>query len=150
MTENMEFAEENNHLITSIRFYLGLYSIDIGTALFIRPACKLLMIKPVNSDQMWSILHRYDAERRYSRAGLLMITSFNRAYIQDSPLPRDCVNCDFSADHDDRSCVCCHPQGSETSKEIPIKNFDPIPGFCPIKVLIEQEKMRSQSGEELS
>lgn len=129
MTEDMESVEENDHLINSIRFYLGLYGIEIGTALFIRPACKMLGIKAVNSDQMWSILHRYDAERRHSRAGLLLIESF-ADYLSDSPLPPNCVNCDFSADNDDKSCICRH---KDVKEEIIVKNFDLIPENCPIR-----------------
>ena len=117
-----------------IRSILGLLLLDAGTILFIKPACKILMIKPVNPWQLYTVLMRHDSERRHSRYGLELLLSFNRTYLSEDEFPYpNCANCDYSADFNNESCTCRHPQLSDEGRGIPTKNFDPIPAHCPFR-----------------
>ena len=102
-----------------IRSILGLLLLDAGTILFIKPACKILMIKPVNPWQLYTVLMRHDSERRHSRYGLELLLSFNRTYLSEDEFPYpNCANCDYSADFNNET---CHAK-SKIKKQIPSNN----------------------------
>jgi len=122
-----------------VRTALGLALYYPANWLFIRPACWLLEMKPIDAMGLHSLVSWHDAERRYSRAGLELMLSFANTYLSDDKLPDGCTPCVFSADGEKRHTnICRHPKAPTKKREVSV--FDPIPDYCPLKRCMKNDE----------
>lgn len=137
----MTRKETIENIIINIRTTLGLALYYPANWLFIRPACWLLAMKPVDAMGLHSLVSRHDAERRYSRAGLELMLSFADTYLSEEKLPKECYPCVFSADGEIKDTIrCCHPKAPRKPGYPAIKIGESPPDYCPLKAE-EQEQL---------
>lgn len=131
----MTIKESIEDAILNFRVDLGLALYYPATHLMINPACRLLAMKPVTPMQLHILLRRYDAERRYSRAGYELMISFADTYLSDDERPSTCYPCVFSADGEaDDTSVCLHRESPRReSGLLDVPNGSPPPEYCPLK-----------------